>query len=47
MGKFKLGVSDASTCLCRTIFENEQTVSQESLFRDDLFDKNFLSDLNA
>jgi hypothetical protein len=39
MGKFELGITDTSKSLCRTIFEKEQTVPQESLFRDDLFDK--------
>jgi len=39
MGKSELGVTDTSKSLCRTIFTKEQTVPQESLFRDDLFDK--------
>jgi hypothetical protein len=34
-----LGVLDASKSLCQTIFEKEQTVPQESLFHDDIFDK--------
>lgn len=38
MGKFNLGITDESKRLCRTIFEKEQTVPQESLFRDDIFD---------
>jgi hypothetical protein len=39
MGKSELGITDTSKSLCRTIFEKEQTVPQDSLFRDDLFDK--------
>jgi hypothetical protein len=39
MCKSKLGVSDVSKIFCQTIFEKEQTVPQESLFRDDIFDK--------
>ena len=39
MGKSELGITDTSKSLCRTIFTKEQTVPQESLFRDDLFDK--------
>jgi hypothetical protein len=39
MGKSKLGITNASKSLCQTIFEKEQTVPQESLFRDDIFDK--------
>jgi hypothetical protein len=39
MVKSKLGILDASKSLCQTIFDKEQTVPQESLFRDDIFDK--------
>lgn len=39
MGKSELGITDTSKSLCRTIFKKEQTVPQDSLFRDDLFDK--------
>lgn len=39
MSKSELGITDMSKSLCRTIFEKGQTVPQESLFRDDLFDK--------
>jgi hypothetical protein len=39
MGKSKLDITDASKSLCQTMFMKEQTVPQESLFRDDVFDK--------
>ncbi|ELR01981.1 hypothetical protein GMDG_05150 [Pseudogymnoascus destructans 20631-21] len=39
MSKSELGSTNASKSLCRTLLENEQTVPQESLFRDDLFEK--------
>ncbi|ELR08217.1 hypothetical protein VC83_08021 [Pseudogymnoascus destructans] len=39
MSKSELGSTDASKSLCQTLLENEQTVPQESLFRDDLFEK--------
>ncbi|KFY96416.1 hypothetical protein V500_02453 [Pseudogymnoascus sp. VKM F-4518 (FW-2643)] len=39
MGKSELGSTDASKSLCRTLLEKEQTVPQESLFRDDLFEE--------
>ncbi len=39
MGKSELDSTDASKGLCRTLLEKEQTVPQESLFRDDLFEK--------
>jgi hypothetical protein len=39
MCKSELGITDTSKRLCQTIFEVEQTVPQESLFRDNLFDK--------
>ncbi|OBT69336.1 hypothetical protein VE03_01031 [Pseudogymnoascus sp. 23342-1-I1] len=38
MGKSELGIADVSKSLCRTLLEKEQTVPQESLFRDDLFE---------
>jgi hypothetical protein len=37
MGKFELGITDESKRLCRTLLEAEQSVPQETLFRDDLF----------
>jgi hypothetical protein len=37
MGKSDLGVTDASKILCRTLLDTEQTVPQDSLFRDDIF----------
>jgi hypothetical protein len=39
MGKFDLGITDASKKLCRTLLEAEQSVPQDTLFRDDLFDE--------
>lgn len=39
MEKSDLGITDASKGFCRTLLEEEQTVPQNSLFRDDLFDK--------
>jgi hypothetical protein len=39
MGKSRLGITDQSKALFRTLLEKEQTVPQESLFRDDIFDK--------
>lgn len=39
MGKSEFNITDTSKSLCRTIFEKEQMVPQESLFCDDLFDK--------
>jgi hypothetical protein len=39
MDKSDLGVTDASKSLCRILLEKEQTVPQDSLFRDDVFDK--------
>jgi hypothetical protein len=39
MGKPELGITDTSKCLYRTLFEKEQTVPQDSLFRDGLFGK--------
>jgi hypothetical protein len=39
MGKSDLGVTDASKSLCRTLLDTEQTVPQDSLFRDDIFDE--------
>jgi hypothetical protein len=33
------GITDASKSLCRILLEKEQTVPQDSLFRDDIFDK--------
>ncbi|KAI9742595.1 MAG: hypothetical protein M1818_003736 [Claussenomyces sp. TS43310] len=38
MSKSRLGITDASKSLCRTFLEKEQTVPQDSLFRDDLSD---------
>ena len=39
MRKSTLGITDASRGLCRTLLEKEQTVPQNTLFRDDLFDE--------
>ena len=39
MDKSGLGITDASKGFCRTLLEEEQAVPQDSLFRDDLFDK--------
>jgi len=39
MRKSTLGITDTSRGLCRTLLENEQTVPQDTLFRDDLFDE--------
>jgi hypothetical protein len=39
MGKSKLGITDTSKSLCQTIFKKKQTVPQDSLFRNDLFNK--------
>ena len=39
MGKFELGITDESKRLCQTLLEAEQSVPQETLFRDDLFEE--------
>ena len=39
MAKFDLGITNASKKLCRTILEAEQSVPEDILFRDDLFDE--------
>ncbi len=39
MGKFDLGITDASKKLCRTLLEAAQSVPQDTLFRNDLFDE--------
>jgi len=39
MDKSNLGITDASKSLCRILLEKEQMVPQDSLFRDDIFDK--------
>ena len=39
MGKSELGTTDASKSFCRTLLETEQTVPDDSLFRDDLFEE--------
>ncbi|OBT47399.1 hypothetical protein VE00_02152 [Pseudogymnoascus sp. WSF 3629] len=39
MGKFDLGITNASKILCRTLLEAEQSVPQDTLFRDDLFEE--------
>lgn len=38
MYKSTLGITDISRELCRTLIEKEQTIPQDTLFRDDLFD---------
>jgi hypothetical protein len=37
--KSDLGITDTSKSLCRILLEKEQTVPQDSLFRDDVFNK--------
>ncbi|KAI2619935.1 hypothetical protein GGR54DRAFT_601860 [Hypoxylon sp. NC1633] len=39
MDKSDLGITDASKSLCRILLEKKQTVPQDSLFRDDVFEK--------
>jgi hypothetical protein len=39
MEKSDLGITDATKNLCRILLEKEQTLPQDSLFRDDVFDK--------
>ena len=39
MYKSALGITDISRELCRTLLEKEQTIPQDTLFRDDLFDE--------
>ncbi len=39
MGKFDLGATDASKELCRTLLTAKQSVPQNTLFRDDLFEE--------
>ena len=39
MGKSELGVTATSKSLCRTFLETEQTVPDDSLFCDDLFEE--------
>lgn len=39
MGKSKMGITDASKELCRTLLETEQSTPTDSLFRDDLFEE--------
>ncbi|KAL2045855.1 hypothetical protein ABVK25_012005 [Lepraria finkii] len=39
MYKSTLGITDISRELCRTLLEKEQTIPQDTLFRDDLFDE--------
>ncbi|KAF4628751.1 hypothetical protein G7Y89_g9402 [Cudoniella acicularis] len=39
MGKFELGITDESKRLCRTLLEAEQSVPQDTLFHDDLFEE--------
>ena len=39
MCKSPLGIKDTSRELCRTLFEKEQTIPQDTLFRDDLFEE--------
>lgn len=39
MGKSDLGITDISKKLCRKIFEAKQSVLQDTLFCDDLFDE--------
>lgn len=39
MGKSDLGITDMSKKLCRNLLEAKQSVLQDTLFRDDLFDE--------
>jgi hypothetical protein len=39
MGKSELGATATSKSLCRTLLETEQTLPDDSLFRDDLFEE--------
>ncbi|TAQ89491.1 hypothetical protein B7494_g2164 [Chlorociboria aeruginascens] len=39
MGKFELSITDESKRLCQTVLAAEQSVPQDTLFRDDLFDE--------
>jgi hypothetical protein len=39
MDKSDLGITDASKSLCRNLLEKKQTIPQDSLFRDDVFEK--------
>jgi hypothetical protein len=39
MGKFELGITDASRKFCRTWLKAEQLVPQDTLFRGHLFDE--------
>jgi len=39
MRKSELVITDTSKTVCRTLFEAEQIVPEDSLFQDDLFDE--------
>ena len=39
MDKSDLGITTSSKSMCQSLLQTEQTVPQDSLFRDDLFDK--------
>jgi hypothetical protein len=39
INKFELGIIDKSKRLCRTLFKAEQSVPQDTLFHDDLFEE--------
>lgn len=39
MGRAPLAITDTSKTLCRSLLNKEQTVPQETLFRDDLFEE--------
>jgi len=39
IGKFELGITDKSKRLCRTLVKAEQSVPQDTLFREDLFEE--------
>ena len=43
MGKFDLGISDMSKKLYQTLLNTKQSVPQDILFRDDLFDETYES----
>ncbi len=38
MGKYKQGVTEASERLCQTLLESKQTITKDTIFRDNIFD---------
>src|SRR5450432_1637265 len=43
LGKSNLGIIDVSKILCRNLLEAKQSVPQDTLFRNDLFDETYES----